>query len=128
MRKYRRSIWESRIGSVMLSAFFGIAAAVVGLVISAVVLYIMGDISLCDGFAKAVTAIGGFFGSFICGKHYRRQGAANGALCGFLIYAIIAVTGFVVTGGFCGIKKLLLLLISGTAGGVIGVNTKQNLC
>jgi len=124
MRKYRRSVWESDFGSVMLSAFFGITAIAVGLVISALVLYFMGDISYRGGFAKAVTALGGFFGSYICGKHRRKHGAVNGALCGLVMYLVIAVCGFVITGSFCGIKKLLLLLISGIAGGIIGVNAK----
>lgn len=126
MRKYRRSIWESRFGSVMLSAFLGVAAVVVGLAVSALVLYIMGDIRYRGLFAKVVTAIGAFFGSYICGKHYRRHGAANGALCGLVMYLVIAACGFVVTGSFCGLKKLLLLAVSGVTGGITSVARKTS--
>lgn len=123
MRKYRRSIWESRFRSIMLSSVLGLAAAFAASAAFSGILFIMGDISYAESFAKGSLAVGGFVGSFICGKHRRRHGAAEGALCGLVMYTVLAVSGVVITGAFCGIKKLLLLAVSGIAGGIIGVNT-----
>jgi len=41
------------------------------------------------------------------------------------MYFFLTVCSLIVTGGFIGLKKLLLLVLSGAAGGAVGVNMKR---
>ena len=73
----------------------------------------------------ANSASGSFTGGFVLGKHRRRKGLAEGLLCGAAVWLAFSAAGLLWTGRLAGIKKLLLLAVSGAAGGVSGVNSKR---
>mgnify|MGYP002860293171 CR=1 FL=1 len=126
MRSYRRSIWTNSSLSLMLSAALGLMIVLLFLVLSSLIIYFfLGDMNFSRYFSLSALITGGYTGSFFCEKYRRRRGIAEGALCGLIMYVSIAVCGAAVTGSFIGIKKLLLLAVSGAAGGAVGVNSKR---
>ncbi len=126
MRRYRRSIWTNGplSAAAALSCGFMITAAVAFL-LSALLFYVMGDMKLVRGFAGTALSFGAYTGAYIYGKHRRRRGLFSGLLCGAIMYAVLSIFGAVVTGAPADIKKLLLLTVTGAAGGVAGVNSKR---
>jgi len=89
---------------------------------SAVVYYAIGSIALEKLTAAVNILIGGFCGGRMYGAAFRRHGLAGGALTGLMMYLILSGAGAVLAGTLPGIRKLLLLVLSGAAGGVCGVN------
>ena len=99
MRSYRKSIWAGSFMSLMISASAGLFCSLILTALSALVIYFfLGDM---------------------------RRGAFEGAVCGSVMYFFLTVCSLIVTGGFIGLKKLLLLVLSGAAGGAVGVNMKR---
>lgn len=126
MRRYRRSIWTNGplSAAAALSCGFMIMAAAAFL-LSALLFYVMGDMKLVRGFAGTALGFGAYTAAYIYGKYRRRRGLFSGLLCGVIMYAVLSIFGAVVTGAPADIKKLLLLTVTGAAGGVAGVNSKR---
>lgn len=126
MRRNKKSIWSSRRLSIAISAVIGIFTGFAMLIILAAFTYfLMDSMVFAQYFISASIAIGGFFGGFICGRYRRRKGLAEGMICGFVMFIVIAAAGLTILGKLLSIKKLFLLGIFSAAGGVVGVNTKR---
>lgn len=126
MRRHRESLWTNCAAGIGISSLAGAAVTGAVTVISAVLIYfILGDIRLVKWFTAAALIMGGYSGGYICGRYRRHRGITEGAVCGICIYALLLAAGLVLTGSAPGIKKLLLLTVSGAAGGAFGVNSKR---
>ncbi len=126
MRRHRKSIWTNSLLSITLSVLIGIMLILLSAVLlSAVMYYILGDMKVSAVFSAIALCFGTFAGTYLCGKFRRKRGISEGIMCVVIIYTIMAICGVVFLGEFTGIKKLLLLIVSGGAGGVMGVNSKR---
>lgn len=126
MRKHRRSIWTNAPLSAAASVFCGLAVTAASwLLLSAVLFFVMRDMNLVRAFAGASCVSGGYSGAYIYGRYRRRRGLIGGMVCGALMYGAVSIIGLSILGAPAGIKKLLLLTVSGAAGGVAGVNSKR---
>lgn len=126
MRRHRKSMWTNKAAGICVSAAAGLGIMVIITAFFSVITYfLIGSMDFADIFSLLSAAAGGFYGAYICGKYRRRKGLAEGALCGFVIYMVLCLAGILVGTGAAGIKKLLLLTLSGAAGGVNGVNSKR---
>lgn len=70
---------------------------------------------------------GGFLSGCLYGKRKRHKGIINGIMCGAILYTVIFLFGIVYLRGFPPLRLaryLVILCISGAAGGVTGVNSK----
>ncbi len=68
-------------------------------------------------------ALGCFAGAYLCAAMIRRRGLIFGLLTGLLMFVVIWLLGLMCSEGLFGTEtavKLLLLLLSGGAGGYIG--------
>jgi putative membrane protein (TIGR04086 family) len=126
MRRYRKSIWDSFIKSVLLCAVSGVTVFMCCLVISAAFTYFfMDDMEMNNIFFSVSFAFGSFCGGHICGRYRRRNGLAEGFICGLIIYIIATVTGIIIFSRSARSIVLVYALIFSTSGGVTGVNTKR---
>lgn len=126
MRRHRKSLWSSRSRSIALSAFIGLVITLILILIfSAVIFFFLKDMTISGAMTLFALVCGSFTGSYICGRYRRHNGLAEGILCGAVIYAVLFAFGLAFVPHAAGIKKLLLLTISGAAGGVCGVNSKR---
>ena len=128
MRRNKKSLWSNAAISIIISAMAGLAASLMCICIfSAVIFLALRDMGLSDVLAAVSLAAGGTVGSYICGRYRRHRGAVNGIICGAVMYAFILAAGIILPIEAAGIKKLLLLAVSGCTGGVYGVNSKRPL-
>lgn len=126
MRRKRKSVWTNSVITVIIAVLSGIVLIfLITLLLSAVMYYILHDMRVSRVFSIIAVCLGTYISTYICWKFRRKHGLAEGIICGTLIYIIIVVCGFVFLGKFTGIKKLLLLTVSGATGGVKGVNSKR---
>ncbi len=126
MRRHRKSLWASGALSMTAAVCCGLACTAAAAVLSAALIYyVLGDMGLSSAFAGFSLGAGACIGAYVYGKYRRRKGLFGGSLCGAVMYVVIAAAGIVLTGEPSGIKKLLLLIICGAAGGVAGVNSKR---
>lgn len=126
MRRHRKSVWTNSIVSMAIAVLSGIILIFcTSLLLSAVMYYILGDMRVSKVFSITAMFLGTYISTYFCGKFRRKHGLAEGILCGTIIYIVIMISGFVFMGEFNGIKKLLLLTVSGAVGGVTGVNSKR---
>lgn len=126
MRRYRKSVWTNSIISLTISVLAGIAFIFITALLLSVVMYcILGDMKVSKIFSLISMVAGTYISTYFCGKYRRKHGLAEGIMCGVVIYTVIAICGAVFLGEFTGIKKLLLLTVSGATGGVTGVNSKR---
>lgn len=126
MRRHHKSIWTNSIVSIAVSVISGIVLILfISLLLSAVMYYILRDMRVSKVFSVLSLTVGTYISTYVCGKFRRKHGLAEGIICGTLIYIVVMTAGFVVIGEFVGIKKLLLLTVSGATGGVTGVNSKR---
>lgn len=126
MRRHRKSVWTNSITSLTISVLAGIAIIFITALLSAVIMYcILGDMKVSKIFSIISMVTGTYASTYFCGKFRRKHGLAEGIMCGVIIYTLIAICGAVFLGELTGIKKLLLLTVSGAAGGVAGVNSKR---
>ncbi|MDE6781464.1 MAG: TIGR04086 family membrane protein [Ruminococcus sp.] len=125
MRK-RKSVWTNSIITIIMAVVSGIVMIfIITLLLSVVMYYILEDMRVSRVFSIIAVCLGTYISTYICWKFRRKHGLAEGTICGGIIYIIIAVCGFVFFKEFTGIKKLLLLTVSGAVGGVTGVNSKR---
>ena len=128
MRKHSRSIWSNCVLSILLSSLAGLALAFLCTILfSLVIRFILKDMGFAGIFAIASLITSSFTGAYLCGRYRRHHGMLIGAVCGIAIFIFISSAGIVISGNTAGIKKLLLLTISGMTGGVYGVNSKHPL-
>ena len=126
MRRHRKSVWTNSIKSMTIAVISGIFLIFVIALLLAVVMYcILGDMKVSTVFSIIAMVTGTYVSTYFCGKYRRKHGLAEGIICGVIIYTLIAICGVVISGEFTGIKKLLLLTVSGATGGVTGVNSKR---
>lgn len=74
--------------------------------------------------AIAVT-IGGFFGGYTAAKSLEKNGLFCGLLCGgsmFLLFTAVSLAAFRTSPGIATLTRLVLLLLSCSIGGIIGVD------
>ena len=113
-RSLREFMGEHLLSAAAAGALCGGACSIAAAALtSAVVYYAIGSIAL-EGLTDAVNILAGG----VC----RRRGLAGGALTGLMMYILLSAAGIAFAGTIPGIRKLLLLVLSGAAGGVCGVN------
>lgn len=74
--------------------------------------------------------LSGFVSGYVVSRIIRKNGLAWGALCGLILFVVVAIVDFAIgfNGfGILGLIKLLVLLLSSAIGGFIGVNRKKKL-
>ncbi len=122
----RKSVWTNSLLSITLSVLISIMFIILSSVILAIVMYyVLGDMKVSAVFAAVAICAGTYSATYLCGKYRRKRGIAEGVMCGVIIYTIMSICGVVFLGEITGVKKLLLLVLSGGAGGVTGVNSKR---
>ncbi len=107
-------------------------ACLFGVIVSAVLLLLFAFImswrdfphAAIDPVATFAVAAGSFVAGFICARLMRENGLMFGAICGAIIFALMALCGMVFVGGFgiAALIKLVIVLCSSMLGGVLGVN------
>ncbi|MBQ8348193.1 MAG: TIGR04086 family membrane protein [Ruminococcus sp.] len=126
MRSNRQSIWTNSLLSFIASAAVGILSTLIITALTALFAFLfISDLRAIRFISLIPLFTGAFSGSFFCGKHRRKKGLIEGIICGVLLYLALLVFGIVFTGSLAGLKKLLLLVVSGAIGGVTGVNSKR---
>lgn len=126
MRSNRQSIWTNSLLSFIASAAVGILSTLIITALTALFAFLfISDLRAIRFISLIPLFTGAFSGSFFCGKHRRKKGLIEGIICGVSLYIVLLTFGIVFTGSFAGLKKLLLLVISGAIGGVTGVNSKR---
>lgn len=124
-RRHRKS-WTMRPSGILIPAAAGTAlAAAMTSLLALISLMFLDDMRSSAVLSSAACAVGSFAGAYFGGKYRRRKGIIEGTLCGLLMYAFFSAAGLILTGSPSGIKKLLLLTVSGAVGGVCGVNSKR---
>lgn len=126
MRRHRNNFWERLLPSLVVSVMTGLACiSGISLFFSLVIYYFMSDMSAVGIFSAVSIIAGSFTGAYIFGKHRRRKGLIEGAIYGISLYFALSAVGIILGSGLAGAMKLILLLISGAAGGVSGVNSPR---
>ena len=126
MRKHSRSIWSSPLLSIFLSFAISFTVSLICIaVFSAMIFFLLKDMGLADIFASSSLIAGIFTGSYICGHYRRRYGIIIGAVCGIVVFIILYAAGLALGESTAGIRRLLLLMVSGMTGGVYGTNSKH---
>lgn len=78
----------------------------------------------------AVACVSAFLGAFLASMLIREKGALWGLLCGgilLLCMIIVSTAMFQMTFGLSGAGKAAAVLISGSLGGILGVNRKRKV-
>lgn len=120
-----RLIWRSVIKSVI----FGL---LVSFFLILVFSFFLSRNDLSEGIPKVLSIIALSAGAFLAGilisKKHKKRGALLGVICGALIYFTVLAGGLIMSGFKLSnllLIKLLVALLSGTIGGMIGVNIKK---
>lgn len=126
MRRHRRSIWSSRLLSLSITSLSGALLLIAfAAAVSLFALFFVSDPRLLRAMSYIPLIMSSLLSAFICGKHRRRKGLAEGSFCGLAIYLIISVFALIFTGTPASTGKFVILVISGALGGVLGVNSKR---
>ncbi len=126
MRRHHKSVWTNSITSITIAVFSGILFIFfTALLLSLIMYYILGDMRISKIFSILSVCFGTYLSTYLCGKFRRKHGLTEGIISGALIYIVIVILGIIFFKEFIGIKKLLLLTVSGAVGGVTGVNSKR---
>lgn len=116
--KYYNIIFSSVCGTALTAALILIFAYVGSKAdISAGVISVMLSLSV---------SAGGFFSGYLYGRRKRHKGILSGILCGVILYGVVFFLGIVYLRGFPPlrlVRYLIIISISGAAGGVTGVNS-----
>ena len=75
--------------------------------------------------ASLILVVGSWISGYLCARTTHRKGMLSGALCGAVLFLIIAAAGCVNLPEGIGpalVLKLVMILTSAMAGGVMGVN------
>ena len=95
--------------------------------------YLMTKIDVSDDVVSVITAaalcFGAYGGGYVSAKHHRRNGLVMGIACGCVIFLVLLVLSIFFaksTQGLSGGAKLFMVLMCGSVGGIVGVNSKYN--
>ena len=131
MTKHRRfeRFRNSLISRSMLSAGWAI------LIILLIVLgfaFLLTKIDVPESVVSVVTAaalcIGAYVGGYVGARKNRRNGLLLGVMCGGVIFIILFLLSLIFvksTEGLSGGAKLFLVMLCGSVGGIVGVNSKN---
>ncbi len=75
----------------------------------------------------AAASVGSFCGGYISARANKSLGMVIGAVCGGIMFVLLAGTGLIMggTAGLVTLLRLALMLLFGAAGGVLGVNKRK---
>ncbi len=128
MRRNRFRLRKSKYYSIFFSSFCGTALTAALILLFA---YAGSKADLSSGVISVMLSIsvsaGGFFSGYLYGKRKRHKGILSGIMCGAILYGVIFLSGIIYLRGFPPfrlVRYLIILCISGAAGGVTGVNSK----
>lgn len=126
MRRHRQSLWTSFPLSITVSALSGIMILIAAsFAMAGVTFFLLREMIFVRYIAVLDLCLGGFFSGWICGKFRRRHGLKEGLSCGIALYVLISALSLLISGHFTSPGKIILLALSGAAGGICGVNTKR---
>lgn len=112
------------------SVIFGALVSIAALfLLSAVMFLLQLPSSVAPVLALAAMGLGAFISALLLGKKKRRGGLALGFKSGAILW-LFCLIGALLSGGADGSQvaaKLLVSLITGMAGGVMGVNSRERL-
>ena len=112
--------------STLLYAAVGSLIAVGCSMLFGLLMYLfMDDLRLAGILSTAACVIGSLAASYLRGKLHRRRGLVSGFFCGLAMYCLFSAASLLTAGVLTGLKKLILLTVSGCVGGVCGVNSKR---
>ena len=107
-------------------------AILVVLVIVLIFAYVLTRIDVPESVVSVITAaalcIGAYVGGYVGAKKNRRNGLLLGILCGAIIFIILFLMSIIFaksTEGLSGGAKLFLVMLCGSVGGIVGVNSKN---
>lgn len=132
MTKHKRyvRIKSSLLSRAMLSA--GWAILIVLLIVLAFA-FILTRIDVPESVVSVVTAaalcIGAYVGGYIGARKNRRNGLLLGIICGAVIFIILFLMSIFFAKsaeGLSGGAKLFLVMLCGSIGGIVGVNSKKS--
>ena len=119
--------------SVVFIKFFKAAAA--GVIPSALLLLLFSFIMtkkdiplmLLNPFGALLLSLACFISGYMAARQFKKRGMAVGAGCGCLIYMLVFVLSLMdsFSIGITALIKMFIALLSGAAGGVIGVNARR---
>ena len=119
-------IWCKKRWGVLLSAVSGaVCTAAAILLFSAVSRFMLDSMVFLRIMSLMSLVTGGLIGGYSCGKLRRRRGLAEGAAVGGLMYMMLLTVSLCISGHIPALMKLMILVLSGGAGGVSGVNSKR---
>ena len=120
---------SSAVSRTILSAGWGM------LIILLIILafsFVMTKIDVSDQVLSVITAaalcIGAYFGGYISAKNHRKNGLVMGIACGCVIFLILVILSAFFpksAQGLSGGAKLFMVLMCGSVGGIVGVNSKH---
>ena len=123
MGRYRKKLWDSTISGFGISVGFGLLCGLVCCVVCSAVSYFVFNAMIFGSiFTILSLAVSGYFSGYLCGRYRRRYGMTEGAICGGIIYLVLLAISLNF-GEFTSPAKLVLLVVSGSIGGIAGVNT-----
>lgn len=121
---------------ILKAVLFGV---LVSLVISVILLCVLTIAEMTTGLlpveivniaCAVVLAVGTFVGGFAAARITKSAGLIVGAITGLSVFMVVLISGLIRSGDEISaltLIKLGLELISGTLGGIIGVNKKEKL-
>ena len=124
--RFKNSLWSRAV----LSA--GWAILIVLLIVLAFA-FVLTKIDVPDSVVSVITAgalcIGAYVGGYVGAKKNRRNGLLLGIMCGAVIFIILFLLSVIFarsTEGLSGGAKLFLVMLCGSIGGIVGVNSKSS--
>ncbi|MCD8096061.1 MAG: TIGR04086 family membrane protein [Ruminococcus sp.] len=94
--------------------------------------FVMTKIDVSESVLSLLTSVGlcvgAYVGGFAASKRRRQNGLLMGLLCGLFMFGIIFLLSYIfagTAGGFSASAKLVMTLVCASAGGVVGVNSKD---
>lgn len=114
----------------IFAVVLGVAITLVFMLLFAVLIYFMGlDRAYSTPFATISVAAGSFSAAFYIAKKRGDRGYLVGIVTGVLVFAVITVLSLIINrSGFNTntIFHLIIILLSSTVGGILGVNKGKN--
>lgn len=113
---------------VMFSCLFGIAVMLALFLVSHfVVMSASVPLRVIEPIILVIGIIGSFVSGYISSRLIKKNGLLVGALCGLIIFLVMAISNFTVTGemGILMLIKFIAIVCSASIGGIIGVNKRK---
>ena len=127
--KRMRSLKEHMMLPFGVAVTLGIAAAVVLLLLTALVMYML-QLPAELGYVMGLTAlsVGCVAAGYVLGRMKCRSGIKQGVLCGMALFLLCLIGGIILGSVTVGgvFAKLGVCLSAGVVGGVMGVNSRSN--